>query len=227
MRRALWAIVAVWLLTLLVIRLAVTLVQQAGAPSVLLVVVPILFAWVPVWDCWRRGVDEGSYPLTLPPLAVWKRGLVVAGLTCLAVLPPWAVGYHYWQSLAFGLHPIPGRWPEWVLFLALYHFAVVAIPEEIFYRGYLQARLDEVFGTPWRVGGAAVGHGWWVASLLFAFGHSVVVWQWWHFAIFFPGLVFGWMRAKTSDIAAGSIFHAVCNVTVSILDVHYGLIPPN
>ena len=44
-----------------------------------------------------------------------------------------------------------------------------------------------VFGTPMGLGAV-------FASLFFAFGHSLVTFQWWHFATFFPGLVFAWMR---------------------------------
>jgi membrane protease YdiL (CAAX protease family) len=34
---------------------------------------------------------------------------------------------------------------------------------------------------------------------------------------FFPGLVFGWMYARTRSILAGTIFHAACNLIMSLL----------
>jgi hypothetical protein len=61
---------------------------------------------------------------------------------------------------------------------------------------------------------------------LFAFGHSLVQVQWWHFAIFFPSLVFGWMRARSGGVLAGAFFHAWANVTVHTLDTLYGIVPP-
>ena len=60
--------------------------------------------------------------------------------------------------------------------------------------------------------------------MLFAIGHSIVQFQWWHFAIIFPSLVFGWMRALTGGIIAGAIFHWWSNVTVHTLDSLYGVI---
>jgi membrane protease YdiL (CAAX protease family) len=102
----------------------------------------------------------------------------------------------------------------------------VAIPEEFFYRGYMQSRLDELWTPKWRVLGADLGPGWLLTCLVFAFGHSVVVFQWWHFAIFFPALIFGWLRARTNGVIAGALFHAACNVTVNILDSLYGVVHP-
>jgi len=34
-----------------------------------------------------------------------------------------------------------------------------------------------------------------------------------------PGLVFGWMFARTRSILPGTIFHAACNLTMAILEV--------
>ena len=68
--------------------------------------------------------------------------------------------------------------------------------------------------------------GWLLTCVLFAFGHSIVIFQWWHFAIFFPALVFGWMRARTGGVIAGALFHAWCNVTVNVLDALYGVVHP-
>ena len=84
---------------------------------------------------------------------------------------------------------------------------------------------DEHFGTPWKVLGANVGWGLVLTCLLFAFGHSLIAPQWWHAFIFFPSLVFGWMRAKTGGPMAGALFHAWCNVTVATLDTLYGVSP--
>ena len=65
-----------------------------------------------------------------------------------------------------------------------------------------------------------------LATILFAFGHSIVVFQWWHFAIIVPGLVFAWMRARTGDVMAGAFFHAWCNITVTFLDIAYNIQEP-
>jgi hypothetical protein len=42
-------------------------------------------------------------------------------------------------------------------------------------------------------------------------------------AVFFPALVFGWLRARTGGIGAGVIYHAACNLFASYLGESYGL----
>jgi membrane protease YdiL (CAAX protease family) len=107
--------------------------------------------------------------------------------------------------------------------LVLYQVFFVAIPEEFFYRGYLQTRLNEVHPRKWQVLGVKFGMGALIANLLFAFGHSVVMLQWWHFATFFPGLLFVWLRERSGGVVAGALFHAFCNVSVITLDNLYGI----
>jgi membrane protease YdiL (CAAX protease family) len=51
----------------------------------------------------------------------------------------------------------------------------------------------------------------------------VVQLQWWHFATFFPGMVFAWMRERTGGVITGALFHAVCNIGVVCLDTYYGI----
>jgi hypothetical protein len=135
------------------------------------------------------------------------------------------VGYHYYQTLLFG-HTYEGIWPSEPVRIIGYHLFMAAIPEEFFYRGYIQTRLDEVFPTRWRIFGTDLGWGWLITCVLFAFGHSVVLFQWWHFAIFIPSLAFGWMRARTGGVIAGALFHAWCNIIVTTLDTLYGIVPP-
>jgi membrane protease YdiL (CAAX protease family) len=39
--------------------------------------------------------------------------------------------------------------------------------------------------------------------------------------VFFPGLAFGWMRARTGSLAAGTAFHASCNLLSEILHASF------
>jgi len=140
------------------------------------------------------------------------------------------LGYHGWHAWVLGSVDPSQSWPvalpSNVLLLIGYHLFFVAIPEELFYRGYLQTRLDEAFVGRARVLGAMVGPGLILATLLFAFGHTIVVFRPWHAAIIFPGLAFAWLRARTGEVMAGAFFHAWCNVLVTALDVSYGLQEP-
>lgn len=238
--RVIGEVVVLWLVTLLLIRVVKVLAGPGGLPDVVLAAVPILFMYAPVAVCRMRGVDEWSYPLALPSFRdreAWLGSAKLAGAVIVVILVPWLVGYHVYQTMLFpqvlewlGMRvpatSFTGNLPNNLLMLVGYHLFFVAIPEEFFYRGYLQTRLDEVFPHRWRIFGADLGWGWILACVLFAFGHSVVDPQWWHFAIFFPSLVFGWMRARTGNVVAGALFHAWANVQVTVLDTMYGLIPP-
>jgi membrane protease YdiL (CAAX protease family) len=186
--------------------------------------------------------------------AAWGRALAT-NLRLLAVgLLPWLVAYHLYQSLIFGHQPrftnliryarraettpwlsdvLGGASADpWLIVgahlgvLIAYHLFFVAIPEEFFYRGYVQTRLNELLPRRFLIAGVPFGHGLWIAALFFAFGHSLVEFQWWHFATFFPGLLFGLLRERSGGVITGAFLHAACNVIVHMQDALYGVISP-
>ena len=244
-----------WLVTLLLIRGVVT-AQQAGLPEWILALVPCLFIYAPVALCRYRGVDSYSYHLSVPAfrnLRAWWSGARLGLLWLAIILVPFIAGYHVYQTQIFELSPELARLapkrldidfqlalldslsPSQERLLAtlnkhgtllLYQLFFVAIPEEFFYRGYLQTRLNEVFDRKFILGGIPFGHSLWITSLVFALGHSVVMLRWWHWAIFFPGLLFGLLRERTKGVLAGAFFHAGCNILVVTLDTAYGILPP-
>ena len=245
--RVIAEVVGLWLVVLVAIRLVVFLVEGLGLHDIFLAIVPILFMYAPVWLCQWRGVDSYDYPLALPAFRdrqTYISAFKLAALFSLGLSIPWVVLYHYWQTswlpsgvnylcdagLVCGIR-LPAAEFSWVfpsepIKLICYHLFFVAIPEEFFYRGYIQTRLDEVIEPRWRIFGSRLGWGWLITCVIFAFGHSIVQFQWWHFAIFFPSLIFGWMRARTGTIVAGALFHAWANINAATLDTMYGVIPP-
>jgi membrane protease YdiL (CAAX protease family) len=106
--------------------------------------------------------------------------------------------------------------PGW-LGLAFYHISYIGLSEELFFRGYLQQRLDAVFGRRYRLLGAACGPGLLLADLLFAFGHAALTLDLRRLDVFFPGLVFGWLQARTGATLAPALFHGLCNVLLFAL----------
>lgn len=101
--------------------------------------------------------------------------------------------------------------------LAAAQLVVVALPEELFFRGYIQGRLEDAWPPKWNLFGARVGGAWLVASVLFALGHYFVTFEPQMLSRVVPGLVFGWMFARTRSILAGTIFHAACNLLMEVL----------
>ncbi len=110
---------------------------------------------------------------------------------------------------------------SWIVWLVLTQLLLIAIPEEFFYRGYIQGTLDRVWTRRIRLLGVEVGPSVLVVSVLFALGHFLVGFDPQRLGVFFPALLFGWMRCATGSIGAAALFHAASNVVVDLLSKSY------
>ena len=100
------------------------------------------------------------------------------------------------------------------------------IGEEMFYRGYIQSRVDEAFGRPFSVWGMQFGVGLLVSSVLFGFLHSLNSVDYfegrftfaWGFGVaaLGTGLLFGCLRESTGSIVAGAVTHSVLDVLARV-----------
>jgi membrane protease YdiL (CAAX protease family) len=195
--------------------------------------IAVAFIYLPVVVARRRGLDLSAFGFTLRPIG---RGLafgvggpvlvfplflcgfvlfynLVCSTPTLAFVAPagWCARFTGWAGLA---HPRP---PADFLSTAFTQVVVVALPEELFFRGYLLARLEQALPPRRRLLGGGVGRALVVAALLFALGHVLVDLDPRRFATFFPGLLFGWMRSATGSIAAGVVAHASANLYIDAL----------
>lgn len=159
-------------------------------------------------------------PLSLPRIA---RATCVATLWAVGValifLPPFWLGFLWWWRIHVPFHapPMASLGSDFSGQLL-----VIALPEEAFYRGYLQSALDEAWKPRLRVLGAELGPGILVTSALFALGHLCTEFNAARLAVFFPSLVFGFLRSRTRGVGAGIVFHALCNLFASYLGQSYG-----
>jgi len=129
----------------------------------------------------------------------------------------WRAWWHPQRAFAYEFHALDlGN-------DALGQLLLVALPEEAFYRGYLQTRLDDALPTRVRVLGASVGPSVVVTSAIFALGHFATIPAPARFAVFFPSIVFGFLRARTGGVGASIAFHAMCNVFSETLGRAYGV----
>ena len=101
--------------------------------------------------------------------------------------------------------------------MALTHIFGVALPEETFYRGYLQPRLEAKWPPKTLIFGATVGRAAIVTAALFALGHFLGEWNPLRLGPFFPALVFSWQRNRTGSILGAISFHGLCNIFGEIL----------
>lgn len=137
----------------------------------------------------------------------------------LIFFPPFVVGWLWWwkPAHAWNAAALPSLGQD-----VLGEIAVIALPEEAFFRGFLQSELDRAWAPRWKLLGAYVGPGLVVSSVLFALGHVATELRPDRLAVFFPSLLFGWMRARTGGIGSGVLFHAMCNLFAAYIAHSFG-----
>jgi membrane protease YdiL (CAAX protease family) len=204
-------------------------------------VAAFLFIALPDGRLRARGEEWPDYGAPLHGLRdrrTWRafgRGALVGLGVAALIFPAFAAGFwayaellpHLPPALARAVAPYAGsprlaaRLPPGLPLLAVVQLLVVALPEELFYRGFVQtawARSAPEKGVT--VLGARLGTGFLWTQLLFAAGHLVVL-QPWRLGTFFPGLLFGWLRERTGSIAAPVFLHAVSNVFIATLEASF------
>jgi len=225
-----WALVAV-LVTILV-RINITLPAIGHLGSAL---VAMLFLYVPLYVAAKRGEDLDDYGFHLAPV---RKGLVTAAAAIAVVFPIFALGYFAFYEIACksdllatlvprgmcarytgldGLHA-PALTLKLLEFCAV-QLLVVALPEELFFRGFLLGLLEKHWVPKRRILGGGVGLALVVSSLAFALIHLPKDGDPRALATFFPGLLFGWMRSATGSILASTLTHAGSNILIRFLDL--------
>lgn len=110
----------------------------------------------------------------------------------------------------------------WMVSIVLTHFLLVALPEEFFYRGYMQKRLAGALGDRrWKIGPLVLTMPILFVSAVFALGHLFIGFGVHRLLVFFPSLLFGALREKTGGIIAPTVYHALCNLMVYAAAMHY------
>ena len=185
--------------------------------------------WVLVWRGDDARVERSGLALggIVLPGPLDGRRLARSTVTSLAwalafaaiTFVPFFFGWRtFWHARGtFGLHV-----QAWDTINEVFgQLVIIALPEEAFYRGYLQSRLDEALPGRVRILGASVGPALIVSSVIFALGHFATIREPARLAVFFPSLAFGWLRARTKGIGASVAFHASCNIFSELLGKGY------
>jgi membrane protease YdiL (CAAX protease family) len=135
----------------------------------------------------------------------------------LVIYPCFWFGFRIWWKVGvFHAAPLGPVFSD-----ALGQLLVIALPEEAFYRGYLQTSLERELPAKISVLGARVGWGLVLTSAIFAVGHLFTELNPARLAVFFPSLVFGFLRARSKGIGASVAFHALCNLFSAYLAHSY------
>jgi len=237
--------IAVRLVVLVLVTLTVVK-PLGGIPvvgTVAFTIAAVMQLYLPLWRIDQLGLDYDFVGLSTH---AWRSDLKVVLILVGLTFPPYILGHHLYMTHAHdwlraaGLGGIaiwvPSRslrptLPHGTLGLvaagwfflktAATHSLGVALPEETFYRGYLQPRLESLWPPVRTVFGTRIGRGALVASALFAAGHFLGEWNPLRLGPFLPGLVFAWQRNRTQTVFGGIVFHAACNVLGEVLFTLY------
>ncbi len=140
--------------------------------------------------------------------------------------PPFVIGHHYWQvwlasrrdRVASYDFALPHDFGE----IVVVNLLLVALPEELFYRGFVQTRLVRAW-PPWLVRfGVPFGWAILVTAGLFALGHYAGEWgNPARLGPFFPALLFAAMRSRSGSIFGCVLYHGLSNIFSETLRVGY------
>jgi membrane protease YdiL (CAAX protease family) len=178
----------------------------------LLIGTPIIILWIR-----KRPLNFFSFGLK----DVFK-SISVFAVSALIIFPPFLAAAHFWQQIVMGKQFFSfAGFPDFGNAL-LIQLLIIALPEEFYFRGYFQSAMNAIFPKQKRFLGASLGWGWLITAFIFAIAHSIVTYQWWHIFIFFPALVFGYLRERTGLILAPTLFHAASNLLMNWFVRCYG-----
>jgi uncharacterized protein len=234
-RRAGWQALSVFLgmwvavAVLVRLRVAVPLVGDLGSA-----LVAMAFLYVPSWVARWRGEDLLDYGFSTAPLG---RGLRTAAVAMLCVFPVFVVAYlGFYEGACHSRLAVlvpPGMCARYhglaaihapALTLKLLEFCavqlvVVALPEELFFRGMMLRLLERRFPTRRTLAGVPFGLAAVLATLAFALIHLPREGDPRALATFFPGLLFVWMRLRTGSLLASTVTHAGSNILIRVLEL--------
>ena len=153
------------------------------------------------------GIPVAIYRFSLEELGFrnFRKGLIYGFLASVLIFPIYAL-------FSFKIKGFMNV-NEGILRISLFYLIYTAIPEEIFFRGFMYASVENepLF---WKISKANL-----VTSFLFALAHVLVYYNPAMFKTFFPALVFGFLYERSGSIIAPVIFHWLSDVIYTIFPV--------
>lgn len=167
-------------------------------------VLSVLFTWVN-WEQWAGAIL----------ISILEIGLLFWFARMAKDRPTWqnagALGGLFFFPIAFQNSTGLGT----VIIAIVYFYLFVALSEEILFRGYIQSRLNSMFGRPKRFFGVSWGWGLVISSVLFGLWHlgwKLDMQEWPHVLwTIFAGLGFGFVREKSESIITPALLHGIMN----------------
>jgi membrane protease YdiL (CAAX protease family) len=189
-------------------------VQRAQALRWILIPgILVAAALIPTWMARREFPRIGLNPQDA------KRAVGAVGAVSLVVFPMVFLGL--WILTRMGqpipLQPALARQNDWASWL-VYQFLYVAVAEEVFFRGYIQANVTRLLADRrWQSEAIRQALVLFLSAACFAAAHVIVQGRMISLLTFLPGLLLAWLFLRTRCLLAPILFHGLANVTYGII----------
>jgi membrane protease YdiL (CAAX protease family) len=132
-----------------------------------------------------------------------------------------AMFFGLWLLNSYGLEiPLRPGLPQnqsWLTWL-FYQFMYVAVAEEVFFRGYVQANIQQMMNTArWRNRRLKQWITISISAACFAAAHIIVQGQIISVLTFLPALIYGWLFIRTRGLLAPILFHGLANTCYCLM----------
>ncbi len=164
----------------------------------------------------REGLD--AYILGLYSDS-FKKDIKFLLIVIIIVFPVFFFANHLYQTLILK-HQLRLSFREGILSVCVSNLLTAAIPEEVFFRGYIQSQLSKVYNNRGTLGFVTYAN--LLSSALFALGHFFINPRPERLAVFFPSLLFGYLREKRGNIYPSVAIHWLSNLIMYIMLGMYG-----
>lgn len=204
------------LLVTVVVFLAMRLADAAPLAALQWLLIPAILvaaALLPTWLARRE----------FPPIGLEGhhigRTLRTVGIACITVLPVVLAGVYMASRLGIAVPLQPAiaggtNWLAWLFYQLLY----VAVAEELFFRGYVQANIMRLLAR-WQSGRRTLQQ--WIAivasAVCFALAHLIVQGRAVALLTFLPGLLLAWLFVRTRSLLGPMLFHGLANIGYGVM----------
>jgi hypothetical protein len=182
--------------------LAVLSYYRSGLIAAIWIIIPSLILMF-------QGKEFKAYGITL---SGWKRSMKIMLMASAITLGVYFIGWYIYATEFHNKSFAPSIQVNMAL-LTISILLFVGIPEEYFFRGYLQSELNYIFGRKIKFLSSKFGPGLLITAIIFTLSHILVQMDWSKASLIFLSLILGWLREKTESILASVGLHTFANMT--------------
>ena len=185
--------------------------------------------YVPYWLYERAGLNPEATGLNVHGLILGPRRVAAllqdlkrVFILVLITFPPFAIGHHFFQ-IHIGGHTqgYSFQLPPDMLLFVVFQVLLVALPEELFYRGFMFVSLNKYWPNKTFLFGIPLGRAAIISSLFFALAHFVGEYNFLRLGPFFPAFLFAYLMLRSKSIFGCLTYHALSSIFSQILYVGY------